>query len=337
MVSSSQESTNSPDKINSPEGYSVVNCHPPREDILNEVIAGLTDTPKHLPPKLLYDHSGSSLFDAITRLPEYYLTRSELSILSGIDNDMRSLVSPDAVIVELGSGSGEKTRHLLDMLPRVTAYVAVDISASALDHALSSLAERFPNKCLTGMVADYLTPFVLPGDLEDMPKLFVFFGSTLGNFEPLEAASFLKRIAMSLKPDDALLIGIDTKKAPELIHSAYNDSSGVTASFNMNILSRINRDCAANFIPEYFYHEAEYQPGPGRVAMFLVSRQDHTVTVADRDIYFDEGERIRTEYSYKYSLEEFHSLVAEAGWSVERSWTDANEMFSLHYLRPDLV
>ncbi len=324
-------------RANGTTGYSMVDCHPRREDILHEVVTGLTKMPKHLPPKLLYDPKGSALFDTITRQPEYYLTRSELSILSSIGDNMQSLVSPDTVIVELGSGSGEKTIHLLNMLPEETAYVAVDISASALDSALSSLAVQFPRKRLIGMVADYLTPLVLPGNFENMPKLFVFFGSTLGNFEPLDAVHFLNDMALSLKPHDALLVGIDLKKTPELIHRAYNDAAGVTAEFNYNVLTRINRDCSANFTLEYFRHEAEYQPDAGRVAMFLVSKKEHTVTIADYDVYFSAGEPITTEYSYKYSIEEFYSLAYQAGWSIDQSWTDANELFSMHYLRPDLV
>ena len=223
------------------------------------------------------------------------------------------------------------------MLPTAPAYVAVDISATALDGALDSLADEFPGRRFLGMVADYLAPVALPPEIEDRPKLYVFFGSTLGNFEPPEAIEFLHRMALSLDPDDALMIGIDLKKAHARIHQAYNDASGVTAAFNCNILNRINRDCGANFDLEDFHHEAEYQPEHGRVAMFLVCHRTHTVNVAGVEILFDAGERVTTEYSYKYSMDEFYALARQAGFSPVRSWTDSGETFSLHYLAPDLA
>lgn len=312
----------------------LIDQQPTRADVVQDVLTGLSLAPKRLPSKLFYDARGSELFDAITEQPEYYLTRAEHAILSHIGDDLRSLISPSAAILELGSGSGEKTRQLLRHLPLIKDYIAVDISGDALKSALAALAEEFPDRRLVGLAADYLVPVALPSDFTDRPKLLVFFGSTLGNFEPSEAQRFLRRWARSLSPQDGFLVGIDLKKDPARLYRAYNDAAGITAAFNRNVLTRINRECAADFDEEMFRHEARYHHGAGRIEMFLISQRTQTVHVAGRPVHFGEGERILTEYSYKYSTEEFHDLAQSAGWLPVKVWTDPQDLFSLHYLKP---
>ncbi|MDA8192555.1 MAG: L-histidine N(alpha)-methyltransferase [Thermaerobacter sp.] len=319
-----------------PNDYRIqlIDRQPTRQDIVREVLTGLSQSPKQLPPKLFYDNIGSDLFEAITRQPEYYLTRAELAILARIGDDLQRLVDPNATIVELGSGSGEKTRELLHHLSRSAVYAAIDISAEALAAALTTLGEEFPDHRFIGLAADYLRPVALPADVSERPQVVVFFGSTLGNFEPFDAVRFLRRWADSLTPRDGLLIGIDLKKDRERLTRAYNDAQGVTAAFNRNVLTRINRECRADFDIDGFDHEAVYQSVPGRIAMFLISRRSHTVTVAGQPFAFAAGERLLTEYSYKYTIAEFHALADRAGWTPVHVWTDPENLFGLHYLRP---
>lgn len=316
------------------ERVALVDCQLTPQDIGREVLTGLLQTPKCLPPKLFYDHHGSTLFEAITQQPEYYLTRAEQTILAHIGPELRTLVDPSATIVELGSGSGEKTRQILQHMPKASPYVAIDISADALRNALVTLAGEFPDRQFIGMAADYLTALALPDAVTARAKLVVFLGSTLGNFEPSDAVRFLQRWADSLTTRDGLLIGIDLKKDAGRLHHAYNDAQGITAAFNRNVLARINRECAADFEVDQFYHEAVYQGTAGRVAMFLVSRRSQMVTVAGQKIPFGAGERLLTEYSYKYTVAEFHALAQSAGWNPVKVWTDPENLFSLHYLRP---
>lgn len=306
-------------------------------DVREEVLAGLSDSPKHLPPKLFYDGRGSQLFDRITRQPEYYLTRTETAILAGIGPDLRRKVGSSVAVVELGSGSGEKTHQLLRHLPNAAMYVAIDISADALRTALPALAAVFPDKEISGVAADYLSPVTLPPAVREHPVLLVFFGSTLGNFEPEAARRFLAQWASALGPGDGLLIGIDGKKDPARLYAAYNDAEGVTADFNRNVLTRINREVGADFVESQFAHRAVYHAEAGRIEMALVSLRAQTVTVAGRPIHFADGEPIVTEHSYKYTPAEFQTLARLAGWEPVEVWQDPEKLFHLHYLRPEDV
>lgn len=306
-------------------------------DVTREVLEGLTKTPKQLPAKLFYDRRGSELFEAITRRPEYYLTTAELSIVRTAGDELKTLLDPSTAIIELGSGSGAKTRHLLQLLPRARAYVAIDISQEALRAALVDLSHEFPRLRMVGVAADYLQPIPGLDTVGDGPKLLVFFGSTLGNFEPEEAGRFLRRWAQAVGSRDRLLIGIDLQKDPERLYAAYNDAAGVTAAFNRNILRRVNREGEADFNENAFAHRALYNAGAGRIEMYLVSQERQRVTVAGQSFDFAEGEVLLTEWSYKYTVEGFWELARGAGWDPIRAWTDADDLFSLHYLAPSFA
>ncbi|WP_051351176.1 L-histidine N(alpha)-methyltransferase [Sulfobacillus thermosulfidooxidans] len=314
--------------------YHIIDRQPKSEDILTEVLEGLSQCPKRLPPKLFYDAQGSLLFEAITKQPEYYLTRAEQAILDHIQEPLQALVPHPVTLIELGSGSGAKTRQLLRHLPQATTYVAIDISLDALHSALSALSQEFLHRQFIGVAADYGAAFSLPQTIDKNPKLLVYLGSTLGNFDPPEAQDFLERWAQNLSSGDALLIGIDLKKQASILHHAYNDAKGITAAFNRNVLTRINRECGANFPVNHFSHHAEYQAQNGRIAMYLVSHYAHRVSIAGHEFVFEQGERILTEYSYKYTITEFQSLARQAGWIPLTVWTDPRNAFSLHYLRP---
>ncbi|WP_053960877.1 L-histidine N(alpha)-methyltransferase [Sulfobacillus thermosulfidooxidans] len=314
--------------------YHIIDRQPKSEDILTEVLEGLSQCPKRLPPKLFYDAQGSLLFEAITQQPEYYLTRAEQMILDHIQEPLQALVPHPVTLIELGSGSGAKTRQLLRHLPQASTYVAIDISLDALHSALSALSQEFVHRRFIGIAADYGTAFSLPQHIDKNPKLLVYLGSTLGNFDPPDAQSFLKQWARTLSTADGLLIGIDLKKDAHTLHHAYNDAKGITAAFNRNVLTRINRECGANFPVDHFSHHAEYQAESGRIAMYLVSRYAHRVNIAGHAFAFEKGERILTEYSYKYTVTEFQALARQAGWIAIAAWTDPRNAFSLHYLRP---
>jgi L-histidine Nalpha-methyltransferase len=300
---------------------------------VTEVLAGLASRPKRLPCKLLYDARGSALFERITQLPEYYCTRVELSILREHAREMARRLGPERLLVELGSGSSKKTRVLLDQL-RPIAYVPIDISSSTLEASSNALRSRYPRLEVRPLVADYTRVFSLPRRAADpSDKVSVFFpGSTIGNFEPEEAVAFLRRVRELCGPDQRWLIGVDTPKERRVLEPAYDDSEGVTAAFNRNILYVLNREYGADFHPERFAHHATWKPEQGYVEMQLVSRRAQVVSFGERAVRFDAGEPIITEQCYKYSREAFRCLAEQAGFEVERVWTDPEERFSLHLL-----
>ncbi|MEO8177586.1 MAG: L-histidine N(alpha)-methyltransferase [Deltaproteobacteria bacterium] len=301
---------------------------------LEEVLAGLASSPKRLPCKLLYDARGSALFERITQLPEYYCARVELSILREHAREMARRLGPERLLVELGSGSSRKTRVLLDQLMRPVAYVPIDISPSALEASSHALRARYPRLDVRPLVADYTREFRVPRRASDASgKVSVFFpGSTLGNFEPQEAVAFLRRVRELCGPDQRWLIGVDTPKERRVLEPAYDDSEGVTAAFNRNILHVLNREYGADFHPERFAHQAIWKPEQSYVEMQLVSRRAQVVSVAQRAVRFDAGEPIITEHCHKYSREAFQRLAHQAGFEVERVWLDPEERFSLHLL-----
>ncbi len=309
------------------ESYSV------RSERVNEVIAGLSAPQKYISPKYFYDRAGSKLFDRICELPEYYLTRTELKILENHLDEMAAHIGPRVSVIEFGSGSGIKIRLLLDHLSEPAAYVPVDISSVYLLAMAEELAIDYPQVAIRPVRADFTRPFELPTFATPPKRNLVFFpGSTIGNFDNSEACALLKVMRAEARPGGALLIGVDLRKDPDTIHAAYNDSQGLTAEFNLNVLRHINRELGANFELEYFRHEAVYDEASSRIEMRLISLQPQTVTLADTPIQFERDEYIVTEYSYKYSLKEFANLAREAGFDFEQAWLDENAFFSVQYL-----
>jgi dimethylhistidine N-methyltransferase len=311
----------------------LIDLSPNLATLAEEVVAGLSASPKRLPCKLLYDERGSQLFDEICWLEEYYPTRTEVSILREHGPDMARLLGPRRLIVEYGSGSGLKTRMLLDALEDPAGYVPIDISREALLDSCEHLRVRYPDLAIVPVCADYTSEFRLPP--EEMPrgrKAVFFPGSTIGNFERDEALAFLRRIARVVGPGGALLIGVDVKKDPAVLQRAYDDARGVTAAFNLNLLTRMNRELEADFDLSTFAHRAVYDERRGRIEMHLVSRRPQTVHVNGDSFSFDEGETIWTENSYKYALDEFRDLANEAGFDVTRVWQDEKRLFSVQLL-----
>ncbi len=297
------------------------------------VLRGLTNPRKTLECKYFYDERGSELFDEICRQPEYYPTRVETGILERHAGEIAGLVGPGAELVELGSGASLKTRILLRALERPARYVPVDISVDYMHSAATALALEFPGLAVWPVIADFTAPFQLPRRTAGRPRLLFFPGSTIGNFHPADAARFLATTCLGLAAD-GLLIGVDLKKDPAVLDAAYNDGSGVTATFNLNLLERINRELGASFDLAAFEHRAAYVERRGRVEMHLRSVLDQTVRVAGRDIDFAAGETINTENSYKYSIEEFRDLAARSRWRLNHTWCDDQGRFSVHLLKP---
>ncbi|MBM3114689.1 L-histidine N(alpha)-methyltransferase [Jeongeupia naejangsanensis] len=298
-----------------------------------DVIEGLGASPKRLPPKYFYDAAGSALFLDITRLDEYYVTRAELEILGRYATDIASHVPAGAVLVEFGSGASTKIRKLLDALPRLTGYVPVDISVELLAQEADELHRDFPALPVWPIATDFTTEFALPAAATHSPKVGFFPGSTIGNFEPHEAEHFLACAAHTLGPGSAFIVGVDLEKSPATLHAAYNDAAGITARFNLNMLTRIRRELDAHIDPQGFRHHAFYNTDARRIEMHLVATRAQTVHVDGHSFQFADGESIHTENSYKYTPARFAELAARAGWQTEASWTDAQGLMSVHALR----
>lgn len=313
--------------------YEYDDLKPATSSFLQDVIAGLSSPRKALPPKYFYDARGSELFDAICELPEYYPTRTELAMLQAAAPDMRARVGTGSAIVEYGSGSGRKTRLLIDAL-RPRAYVAIDISGEQLRAAIGQLAAAFPEVRMFAVCADYTQALPLKQlATADAARRVVYFpGSTIGNFNVPEALAFLVNARKVAGAGGAMLVGVDLKKERSVLHAAYNDAQGVTAAFNLNVLHRINRELGADFDIGSFEHRAHYDEKAGRVEMHLVSRRDQQVRIDGRTLPFSAGESIHTENSYKYSVEEFQKLAHQAGFEASHCWLDPQRLFSIHYL-----
>lgn len=304
--------------------------------IAEEVREGLSAHPKRLPPKLFYDAEGSRLFELITELPEYYPTSTERTILTEHASAIAAQAGSNLTLVEMGAGSASKTRVLISAILRRQlrlAFYPVDVSSAALREAVASLNGDFPGfhvLHVNPIVADYSQQ--MP-PLQSLPgrKLVLFIGSTIGNFEPEEARDFLSRLRLSLAPGDALLLGFDMRKDAATLHAAYNDQQGVTACFNKNMLARINRELGARFDLSSFDHVALWNAAKSRIEMHLESRMDQTVSIQDLDraFHFSRGERIHTENSYKFSRSTIARLLSGAGLSLEKTWTDSKEWFSV--------
>lgn len=305
--------------------------------IVREILEGLRGTQKTLPSKYFYDEEGSRLFERITRLEEYYPTRTELGILEERLPEIARRIGKNAILIELGSGSSRKTRMLLDELPELAGYVPVDISGEYLAKVTEILDREYPDLMILPVSADYTRPMELP-ELRKGGCRYVFFypGSTIGNFEPPQARDFMQSLSRVLKPGEGMLIGVDLQPGPKkpksVIEAAYDDREGVTGAFNKNILVRINRELQGDFDPEAFDHRAFYNSDENRMEMHLVSRKDQRVTVAGETFVLRKGETIHTENSYKYSLEGFAALV-RPWFETEQVWTDRRDYFSVHYLK----
>jgi L-histidine N-alpha-methyltransferase len=298
--------------------FSFHDLAPSQESFRDAVVAGLSREPKSLPCKFFYDSRGSVLFEKICELPEYYLTRTEIAILDRFAADIAARVGPHCRLIELGSGASHKVRILLEAFDRPAAYVAVDISREQLRRSAARLAGDLPQ---------------LPGP--DGKRVGFFPGSTIGNFEPPQVVTFLADWAALLGPGGEMLIGVDLKKDPKILDAAYNDKAGMNAAFNLNLLARINRELRGDFDVDRFAHVAFYNEAQGRVELYLKSLAEQTVSVAGQSVRFGAGELIHTENSYKYAIDEFRALAAEAGFDTVHAWTDRHELFSVHYLRKE--
>lgn len=307
---------------------------PPAQSIDKEfvaaVLAGLTRSPKEISPKFFYDARGSQLFEQITALPEYYPTRTEIAILDACASKIAQRTVRSTVLVEFGSGSSRKTELLLSKMPDLAAYVAVDLSASALQDAVQRLAVQFPGLQVVPIVADFTRPFALPETIARAPKLGFFPGSTIGNFTPEAARQLLTAWRGLLGLHGRLVIGVDLEKSPDILIPAYDDAQGVTAQFNLNLLQRINSEFGADFDLTQFAHEARWNGEERRIEMHLVSRRAQTVQVLGQKFTFASRESIHTENSYKYTVPRFQELARSASWTARETWLDPDARFSVH-------
>jgi dimethylhistidine N-methyltransferase len=298
-----------------------------------EIRSGLQGTPKTLPPKLFYDARGARLFERICALPEYYLTRAELEILRDRAPEIADSVGRGSVLIEYGAGAGIKVRYLLDQLDAPAAYVPIDISGEQLELVAAEIAADYPGLTVAPVWADYTAPLTLPTlPTASRRRVAYFPGSTIGNFHPREAIAFLRGIADTVGAGGGLLLGVDLRKDPALLHAAYNDAQGVTAAFNLNLLTRLNRELGATFDPSRFRHYAFYNPVAGRIEMHLVSLVEQTVCVAGEPVQLARGETIWTESSYKYDGPTLARMAADSGFEIRRSWTDSEGLFGVLYL-----
>ena len=311
----------------------LIDFHPPRADMRADVLEGLSGAQKELSPKYFYDERGSHLFEDITRLPEYYLTRTEADIMQARLPEMAELIGSHAAVIEFGSGTGEKIRRLLQHLENPVAAVTVEISRNHLLASADRLASNHPELDIIAVCADFTQPFRLPAIAHAERNLVFFPGSTIGNFAPAEAVSLLEVMHQVAGEKGGLLIGVDLVKDKAILEAAYNDSQGVTAAFNLNLLRRINNELGADFVLDAFRHHAVYNEKEGRIEMYLVSQCSQQVKIDGKSLDFADGEQILTEYSHKYELDSFAEMAAVAGFKVQQVWTDPQQLFSVQYLQ----
>lgn len=303
-----------------------------------DVIAGLSNRPPSIPCKYLYDSKGSELFERICETPEYYVTRADLALHQTHMPEIASLIGPRAHVIELGSGAGIKTRHLLASLDSPRAYTPIEISAAALARSTRDLETAFPEIEIRPVQADYTHPIQSDALTLDPPanrRIVYFPGSTISNFEHHEATGFLLRLGRIAGPGGAVLIGVDLVKPVERLIAAYDDAGGITAAFNRNLLERLRRELDAEIDAEAFYHEARYDESLERIEMHLVARCPTRIIIDRHEFELDEGESIHTENSHKYSVESFRELAARAGLRSKKVWFDPDGLFSMHWLVSD--
>ena len=313
-----------------------------QQSLLDDVLHGLSQNQATIPSKYLYDELGSALFEAITVAPEYYVTRADLDVMDLHLNDIATTIGPNAHVIEFGSGAGSKTLRLLKALKSPIAYSPIEISETALSASATHLKSTFPNLLISPVLADY-TKDIEPKTLDichDCQNRIVFFpGSTIGNFEALQAEDFLRRfrkIITALAPNvvGGDLIGIDLLKPIDTLIAAYDDEAGVTAAFNKNLLARLNKQLNANFNLDHWVHEAYFNDKLARIEMHLVSAIDQTIIIADRCFNFPAGKSIHTENSHKYSIQSFSDIAARCGLRLQQHWTDSKGLFATCYFIP---
>lgn len=313
-------------------GFEFYDLKPPAPRIQEEVIAGLTNRQKTLPPKYFYDEQGSLLFDEITRLPEYYLTRTEIRILKERSDDFARALKKGSWLLEYGVGSGIKSRILLDAI-EPSAYVPVDISSDPLLELARSIHDEYKEMSVYPICADFTNAFQLPSEMNGKEKVAFFPGSSIGNFSRNEACEFVGNIARVLGTGGSLVLGVDTRKPASIVEPAYNDSRGVTAMFNKNMLRHLNGRLGTSFQLDLFDHRVNYVEVEGCLEMHLVCRREHEVEIGGETFLFRKGESICTERSYKYSRDEVENLAAGAGFVVDQTWTDAEQRFMVALMR----
>ena len=303
-----------------------------KENFREEVLAGLSQSPRRLPYKFFYDQRGAQLFQEICDLPEYYITRTEIEILRLHGADMAKALGPQIELIGLGTGAGTKTRILLEELHNPAVYVPIDISKEQLEKSSARFREMFPTLQVLPVWVDYLEPFELPLPRRLSSRSVIYFpGSTIGNFEPETASEFLARLVDLAGDGGGLLIGVDLQKDRDVLERAYNDAAGVTAQFNKNLLVRINRELEADFDLNRWQHHAIYSPSEGRIEIYLISDNEQTVHIGAREFQFRAGEEILTEYSYKHTITGFIELARQAGFHFEQVWTDDARWFGVFY------
>jgi dimethylhistidine N-methyltransferase len=313
-----------------PAQSSVPALEPASADFLTEAVAGLSESPRTLPCKFFYDERGSELFLEICDLPEYYVTRTELLILKEHGTEIGDELGAGLELIGLGTGTGTKTRLLIEKLRDPIAYVPVDISREQLEQSSALFRKLFPTLEVLPVCADYLQPVALPLPGRPPARRVIYFpGSTIGNFEPLDARAFLRRVRRICAPGDGLLIGVDLKKDRQILEQAYNDKAGVTAQFNLNLLVRANRELGADFDLSRWHHRAVFNEKESRIEMHLVSEVAQTVRLGEGEFHFTAGETIITEFSYKHSRASFIALARAAGFDFRKLWTDDEQLFGV--------
>ncbi len=309
------------------------------DSFAEDVLEGLSSTPKTLPPKYFYDRLGSKLFEAICELPEYYVTRTEFSILKTFADDIAAQFEDDVTLVELGSGNSSKTRLLIEAFLRQQGglhYLPVDISKSILIETSQNLLRSYRRLKITAHISEYFTALRYLQQETFESKVILFLGSNIGNFEPAEAVNFLRNTYATMGEHDRLLMGVDLMKDKQILEPAYDDARGVTARFNINLLVRINRELGGHFDLSQFRHQVLLNENLGRIEMHLESRRPQVVAIdqLNHEFFFQKGETIHTENSYKFTLASLKKLAARGGFEIEKTWLDARKWFSLNLLRP---
>lgn len=305
-----------------------------QDRFLKDVLEGLAKPQKTLPCQYFYDKAGSNLFEQITELPEYYPTRTEISILSKQAEAIAAALGPRALLVEYGAGASTKTRILLDALQDPAGYVPIDVSEDFLLQTADALKAEYPDLIVSPIAADFMVEFGLPADIEGTPVGF-FPGSTIGNLNDDEIEQFLRAARRLLGPDSKFVIGVDLRKSPDILIPAYDDAQGVTAAFNMNLLKRINRDLGGNFDLGAFEHQTIWNDDASRIEMHLRSLKAQSVQIGGIEIGFDANETIHTENSRKFDLAKFVSLISATGWTLRKDWRDDRDFFAVLLLEAD--
>ena len=319
--------------IQETEYTSEVTNHLNDSEFLEDVLEGFTSQQKNLSPKYFYDELGSQYFDEICDLQEYYPYKTELKLLQKVAKELGAYIRDDVAVIEFGAGALQKIRPLFENNSNIKRFLPIDISGEFLVDCVKQLQKGFPAIEMHPIIADFCEVVKTPESIRER-KLGFFPGSTIGNFTPEQAVNFLTNARKTLGDDGALLIGVDTKKSPAILHRAYNDALGVTEKFNLNLLNRINRELDGTLNVDHFEHYAFYNANLGRIEMHLICNSDHKATISDVEVSFRSGETIHTECSYKYTPDEFSALIARAGWKMEAQWLADDSLFATYLIKP---